>query len=338
MMYVLGLIFMLYQESSPPPQAQPERQGESAQEILHKVAEAYRALDSYDSSTMIVVNAPEMEDMGTLALYGHNLRYRKSGDLLAVSQEGSFGFRWEQGQLTFWHDKLEQWVPTIKTETLSYAEVDKLSTRLQPRVWGEFPLYSMELPFLLGEDLEAIIPKARISYLEHDHPEMEGYKRIARFRGISAKPGDPVPIHVLRLETDRFDMHLVIRQTDYMIAGFEIKTTFKGIGGCSDEPIIIGGVIIIGDKGAKATQFDAPEEYVNEKLDGGVPELIDTLEDFWLKSMLERKDELREQIEFMREDLEAMEENHPNRESYACMLERMASFLKSLDEENGLPN
>ncbi|MCH7603374.1 MAG: hypothetical protein IIB54_11465 [Planctomycetes bacterium] len=192
----------------------------------------------------------------------------------------------------------------------------------------------MELPFLLGEDMGAIIPNARISYIDRDHPEMESYKEMARFRGIGSEPGDPVPIHVLRLENDRFDLHLIIRQTDFHIVGFLLKTTFEGIGGCTEEPIIIGGRISTNDSRLPESQFVEPKGHVEERLEGGVPALIDTLEDFWHKSMLERKDELREQIEFLHEDLEAMEENHPDREVKACILERMTRFLASLDREN----
>ena len=334
MMYVLGLIFMLYQESSPPPQAQPEREGESAQEILQKVAEAYRALDSYDSTTTIVINATEKEDTGTLALYGQYLSFQRSDDLLALKQSSGMGLRWEKGSLACWHPELDQCALTIEVESLSYAEIDTLSSRLQSWLSWTIPLLSMELPFLLGEDMEAIIPKARISYIDRDHPEMERYKEMARFRGITSEPGDPVAIHVLRLENDRLDLHMVIRQADFHIVGFLLKTTFEVIGGCSEEPITLVGMILTDENRVPAMKFIAPEWQVKKHLEGGVPVLIETLEDCWRELMQERKGELREQIESMREELEAMEENQSDRERYECYLERVTRFLASLDREN----
>ena len=334
MMYVLGLIFMLYQECLPP-QAQPEREGESTQEILQKVAAAYRALDSYYSFTFIWINAPEMEDMGTLSLHGQDLSFRRSDNLLFLRQRGGIGLRWEKGKLACWHSRTEQRVLyTIEAESLSYSEIDRLCSRIQPRVSWTIPLLSMELPFLLGEDLEAIIPNARISYIDRDHPEMESYKEMARFRGIGSEPGDPVPIHVLRLENDRFDLHLFIRQADFQFVGFLLETTFEGFGGCTAKPIIVRGGTIIAENRVPAMKLVTPEGHVEERLEGGVSALIETLEDCSRKSMQERKGELREQIESMREQLEAMEEYHSDRERYECQLERMTRFLASLDREN----
>ncbi len=311
---IMSLVFagcVLAGQNSPP--TQPSESKINPDEILVKVIQSYKALDTYYSVSTHLVNLTDIEDSSTLFMNYFAVGYQRENGKVAI--RGPLDLVVDQDSLFFKHPDLTNHYLNIPyTSPVSYTTIRQTVETIYPKTNSKFPMLIFDLGLAMDGEFMIPIDQSQTRMLKIDQKQVTDLVQVdVSLREMSA-PSDlemKAPIiddntYAIEITSDDMKAILLIDRTTFLIRSVCIFADSGFLGETAGIPITIYIICQRMNKNDLTRDpFLFPTDHL--KRSDSLEEYCDHMQNALIDFIVEYQDELENQIEMLEDATSQMD-------------------------------